>query len=238
MQVQRPLHQLSQIDRSFARSRRPREVHQVLNNPNCAASLLLQRLQLFSGGVRQRRILQQLAHPKYAGERIVQFVRESADHLAHRGQAFALDDLFFELFLNCNVTYRYDHAAHFAFSIEQRAGRGTHGSPTAVAMARPVLAGIKQFLASHQLTHQSLQFGRVILFLQFFPLQFLTRVAKEVTHSRAHKAVGFIRIDYEDQIGETFQQIALKLFLPAESSFHFTPFGDIDQCALIANDLA
>src|SRR5207244_10360319 len=63
-------------------------------------------------------------------------------------------------------------------------------------------------------------------------------VAEQVTNARADKAVSFIQVDDENQIGKAFEQISLELFLSAERSFHFPAFGDFHQRTLIADDLA
>src|SRR5204863_8284214 len=84
--------------------------------------------------------LQQFAHAQNTGQWIVEFVREPADHLSHRRQAFALNDLLFKLFLNRDVTDRDNDATQFAPGIEQWAGRGPHGTPASIPMACAVLA--------------------------------------------------------------------------------------------------
>jgi len=62
-------------------------------------------------------------------------------------------------------------------------------------------------------------------------------VAKQVTNARADKAVSFIQVDDQNQIGKAFEQISLELFLSAERSSIFPAFGDVHQRTLIADDL-
>ena len=74
-------------------------------------------------------------------------MRHAPDHCAHGRQAFALDDLLFQLSLHRNIADRHDHAAGLAFRIEQGAGVGPHSAPASVAVTRPELAEA-EFLGS------------------------------------------------------------------------------------------
>jgi len=114
------------------------EIHQVLHDLCGPARLLVQHPELFRASFVSLAVFQQFAHAEYCGERIVQFVGKSSKHLAHRGEALALDDLFFELLLNRDVADGDDYAAQVVFSIEKLAGRGAHRAPGSVAVSGPV----------------------------------------------------------------------------------------------------
>src|ERR1700691_1050512 len=139
---------------------------------------------------------------------------KSADHLAHGRQTFTLNDLLLQLLFHRDVAYRNDHAAHFTFCIKERAGRSAHGPPTSIAVASATLAGAELLPARYQVADQHQQVSRVVLArLDLLLQQFFRCKAQQIVHTGTHKAVAFIEIDYQDQVRETLEQVALKLLL-------------------------
>src|SRR5579872_2596502 len=63
-------------------------------------------------------------------------------------------------------------------------------------------------------------------------------IAEQVADSSAYEAITLVRIDHENQIREAFQQVTLKFLLAAQRSLHFSPLSDVDQRALITDDLS
>src|SRR5579863_7390955 len=149
MQVQCPLHQFTEINRRSAGCGWPGEIHQVLHDLDGASGLLLQDFQLLASAIGDLPVLQQLAHSQNAGQRIVQLVSKSSNHLAHGSQALALNDLLLKLLFDGNVTHRENHAAHFAIRVKQGTCRSAHGSPASVAVTATAFAGPERLSARH-----------------------------------------------------------------------------------------
>jgi hypothetical protein len=84
--------------------------------------------------------LQQFGHAQNAGQRIIEFVGEAADHLSHGRETFALNDLLLQFLLHGHIADGNDHARRFAFGIEQRTRHAEHGAPVAVAVPGSVFA--------------------------------------------------------------------------------------------------
>src|ERR1700733_11881370 len=143
MQVERALENLAEVDATFPGGWRAGEVREIVNNLGRAPRLLLQNADLFARRVGSLRILQKLTHAKNAGEGIVEFVRDSADHSAHCGQALALYHLLLQFSLGGDVADGNNHAAQLGIRVEELAGRGAHGAPASVAVPGAVLGGSK-----------------------------------------------------------------------------------------------
>ena len=90
---------------------------------------------------------------------------KSADHLPHGRQPFALNDLLLQLLLHRDVAHRDDRAAQLVFRIEQWAGRGSHGAPASVAVARGIVTGPEHLPARNHVAIQREQLGGIILLL-------------------------------------------------------------------------
>ena len=78
----------------------------------------MQRHQLLAGVLGDLVILEQFGHAKNAGQRIVEFVSEAPNHLPHRCQALALNDLLFQLLFGGYIAYGDDHAGRLALGIK------------------------------------------------------------------------------------------------------------------------
>jgi large subunit ribosomal protein L30 len=63
-------------------------------------------------------------------------------------------------------------------------------------------------------------------------------IAEQIPCTRTHEGVTFVEIDHQDEIGETFEQPPPEFFLLCQFPFHVALFCDIDQRALIADDLS
>src|ERR1700757_1491056 len=68
--------------------------------------------------------------------------------------------------------------------------------------------------------------------------QILGSVAEQVSNSRTYKRVTLVAIDHQNQVWKALQKTAPKLFLFADLPLHLSFFGDINQCALITNDVS
>src|SRR4029077_3952592 len=84
-------------------------------------------------------LAKQVADSENGRQRIVELVLEPSDHLRHGSQAFALDNLLLQLFLDGDVAHRNNYAAELVLRIEELAGRSAHGAPAAIVVKGPVL---------------------------------------------------------------------------------------------------
>src|SRR5579863_8850007 len=104
-------------------------------------------------------------------------------------------------------------------------------------MSRPVIAGSKFLTAFRHVAIQFKQFRRVIFFFfNFLAEQIFWFETAQVLNARTHETVASVQIDYQDKVGETFQQVPMKLLLTAQRFFHLPSLGYIHQRPLIAND--
>jgi len=84
--------------------------------------------------------LQQFRHAQNAGQRIIELVREAADHLSHGREALALNNLLLQLLLHRHVANGDDHARRFAFGIQEWTRHAQHRAPSTVAVPGAVFA--------------------------------------------------------------------------------------------------
>src|SRR6267142_2196006 len=83
----------------------PRKFEKVLDDAGSAAGLAVGHFQLALGiVVHALTLAEKFACPKNGGERIVQFVSDTGEHLAHSGEFFSLDELALEAFDLGDVT--------------------------------------------------------------------------------------------------------------------------------------
>ena len=199
----------------------------------------MQRYQLFAGAIAGLVVLQQLGHPQNAGQRIVQFVSEASDHLSHRGQAFALNDLLLHFFFRSYIAHGNDDARRFAFRVEHGTRRPQHGAPAAVLVSRPVFRLRQRSLFVRDRAIERDQFWRIVFsVLNFLSHQYFRPVAEQIADARAYKRVGRFCVQHQDQVGKTLQQVAAEFFLTAQLPFHRAFFGDVHQRSLIAHNFS
>src|ERR1700730_7056021 len=183
--MQSALHQIIEIDRTFPRSRWTREVHKILDNVGGASRLLLQHHQLLASALWLFTFLQKFGHAHNASQRIVQLMRETADHLSHGCQPLALNDLLFKLFLHCDIANGHDYPAGFSFGVEQWAGIGAHGTPAPVAVPHSKLAETELLCAGAHVVVESKKLGRLTLLrvVHFLPQHVRGGKAEQVPYA-------------------------------------------------------
>ncbi len=153
-----------------------------MDDLSSAARLLLQHGDLFARGVGSLGVLQQFTHAQDAGERIVEFVSDTADHRAHGSQALALHNLLFKFLLGGDVAHRNDYSARICLPRQRTAAwPGAHGAPASIAVPRAVLRRSENICAGGDIVVKDHQFRRVILGLRDFLSQhFLRFIAQQV----------------------------------------------------------
>src|SRR5580765_2795168 len=65
----------------------------------------------------------------------------------------------------------------------------------------------------------------------------LRLAAQKITGSGTDEGVPFLEVDYQNQVGETFQQSPAEFLLLRQLPFHLSLFGDVNQRSLITNDV-
>jgi len=141
---------------------------------------------------------------------------EAADHLAHGGEAFGLDNLLFQFFLHGYVAHGDDDAGGLAFGIEHGTGSAKHRVPAAVAMLGCIFARGQLALGARDGVVEIGQFRRSMFDLIYvLPKQVFGAISKELGDTGADEGVFPFQVENQDQVGETFEQVALEFFLAA-----------------------
>ncbi len=240
VQCEAALHQFAHVQRRLARGRRTREEQQVLHYFGGAPCLLPHQF-VFARRRRVRRgRFQQFERAQDRGQRIVQLVRESVDHLSHRSHALVLDQLLLHLLHVRHVADAGHHASHLALGVVHRAGRGAQHAPRAVAVLRVVFRRIVLVLSGDDLVEHPLQIergGRAVR-NQAAPDELLGLVAQQVAYARANELVFALAVEDEDEVGEAVHQAAAELLLLVQALLGLAQFGDIDQRALVTLHLS
>ena len=183
--------------------------------------------------------LQQLGHAQNAGQGIVEFVSEAADHLSHRRQTFGLDDLALEFLLGGHVAHGNNHARGFALGIEERARHAEHGAGVAILMLDGVLAGSAQIFSGRDRLIKLGELGPTVVgVLHAFAEELFRTVAEQLANARAHEGVLALQIEDENEVREALQQMAAEFLLSAQLALHGAFLGDVDQRSLVAHELA
>src|SRR6266567_2665936 len=78
----------------------------------------------------------------------------------------------------------------------------------------------------------------IVQLRDLFSKHVLRLVAQKIASPGTDEGVAFLEIHDENQVRETFQQPAAKLFLLRQLPLHPPPFGDVHQRPLVANDVS
>src|SRR4030095_2181960 len=104
-----------------------------LNDAGSAARLPMCEIELALHGVVQAFALaDEFSDTEDGGERIIQLMRDSGKHLAHRGQLFRLDQLFFETLQIRNITPGEHNSFDLVALVIQRAEVEQDTAPVAL----------------------------------------------------------------------------------------------------------
>ena len=92
VELQAALNQVAHLHGGLARLGRAGELEQeVLNNLRGTARLTMGQFELPAAGVVGSRVPEQFGHTEDGGERVIQLVGDSGDHLTHGREALGLD---------------------------------------------------------------------------------------------------------------------------------------------------
>src|SRR5581483_6842604 len=141
--------------------------------------LVVHHRQLLLRILRNLTVLQHLAQPENAGQGIVQFMSESADHLSHRRKPLGLNDLLFQPLLDGDVTDRYDYAQQLVFRVEQWTRRRPHGLPVTIAVLGSILAKSELQSLREHISAEIKEFRRLLVNFRHFLSDPLSRMVAE-----------------------------------------------------------
>src|ERR1700676_2705805 len=199
-------------------------------------------IELALGGIFEAGPLaEKLGDAKNGGERIVELVGHAGEHLAHGRQFLRLDELFFQTFQLGDVAAGDDHAVDLAGFVEQWTEMTTDAGPFAELVAPANLQGRERPAAGGDFRKERLQRGAVFRMGALVKLLLVVLfgvVAKNVFNARAGESAVARGVEDENQIREAVHQTARKFLLLIQTAFHFAPFGDVHQRAVITNDVA
>jgi hypothetical protein len=122
VQLESALDDAIEVDGFFLRRGGPGEFKKILDDARGAACLTMRQFELaFGGFVLRWTISKQFRDAENSGERVVELVRNTGEHLAHGGELFRLDELFLEPLEIGDIAPRKDHAFDFSGFIRERA---------------------------------------------------------------------------------------------------------------------
>ena len=233
---------IADVERFLLRRGRARKFQQVLYDARGAAGLAMRQVELALGRIVQARAFaKKFSHAENRGERIVEFVRHTGEHLAHGGEFFSLDELLFEALHVGDVATGNNDAIDLARFVEERAEMAANAAPIAIFVAHAHFERTERALAGEHFREKSLQrrtiFG-VRAFAERAPIVFLRIVAENFFHARAGESVVAVGIQHEDQVGETVDQAAREFLLLIKAALHLAALGDVHERAVIAEDAA
>ena len=191
----------------------------------------------FVGGL----VAQQFRDAQNGGQRIVQFVRDAGNHLAHGREALGLDELLLEPLLLGNVARRGDDAGDAPRLVMQRPRGGAEHPPRAVLVLRAVFdLALGEPLGNQIVKHFEHRgpVRRIRAASHSLPDQFLGTEAENFENLRADKGVPAFGIEGDDQVGETVHQAAGEFLFAVETALHFALLGDVHERSLVAHKFA
>src|SRR5438477_1064866 len=144
VKLQSPFNDGSEINAFLLRRGWTGKLQQILHDAGGAASLTVREVQLaLHGIVKAFALADQFGNAQNRGQRIIQFVRDSSQHLAHGGKFFGLDELFFEAFEVGNVAARKNDTFNFVVFIKQRTEVEENAAPFGLFIANAQFQGCK-----------------------------------------------------------------------------------------------
>ena len=136
MKLKSAVNNAIEIDRFFLGRSGTGKFEKILNDARGAAGLATRDFKLALGGFGiGGAFAEQFRDAENGGERIVEFVGDPGEHLAHGGQFFGLDELLFEALEFGDVAARHDNAFDFAGFISERAEIKADAAPVAELVA-------------------------------------------------------------------------------------------------------
>ena len=241
MKLQAALNEFAQMHADLVRLRRPREGEQVLHNLSGAAGLAMSEFELPAGDIVGSGIPEQFGDAQHRGERVIQLVGDSGDHLAHGGKSLGLDQLLLDALGLGDIAGGRDDALDLSGCPVERAGGSAEQAHFAVlALDKVFDAAVGAFSGKHGLEQRAhllaVPGGHALA--QQCANHFLGGEAKQFLRSRTHERVAAFTIQRHDQVGKAFHQAAREFLLAVQALLHLAALGDIDERSLVAANAA
>src|SRR5690242_4449856 len=132
LQLQSALDNGVDIERLAQRRGGARKFQEILHDARGAASLAMRQIELALGiFVAVVGVAQKFGDAKNRGQRIIELVRDSREHLAHGSKFFGLNELLFEALEFGDVASRNNDAFDFAGLAEERTEVAAEAAPLA-----------------------------------------------------------------------------------------------------------
>ena len=150
------------IKRLLLRRSWARKFQKVLNDTRRATRLAMGQLQLtLRGIVATLPLPEKFGDAQNRGERIIEFVGDAGEHLAHGSKFFGLDKLFFKTFDVGDVAAGDNHAVDLVRFVEERAQMTTQAAPLAVLPSYPHFQRSETLFSGENIVEQSSQRGAI-----------------------------------------------------------------------------
>jgi hypothetical protein len=231
-----------EIEGFFLRRGRARKFKQVLHDAGGATGLAMGHLELAARVVVDAgAIAEKFAGAKNGGERIVQFVSDTGEHLAHGGEFFGLDELLFEAFDFGDVAAGDDDTFNVAGNVKERTKIAAEAAPLADFVADAEFDGSEFAFAQEQIFEDGEDGGAIFevgAVAEDGADGFVGVIAEDFFDLGADEGVAPVGVDHEDQVGEAVDETASKFLLLIEALFHSAALSDVGEGALIADDFA
>ena len=146
LKLKRALDEIVDVEKFFLSGSGAREFEQVLHDARGAAGLAMREIELAGEGFviasLAGALAKQFGDAENGGERIIQFVGDAGEHLAHGGEFFRLNKLFFEALEVGDVAAGEHHAFDVAGFVGERAEVEKNAAPVALFTADTHFQGL------------------------------------------------------------------------------------------------
>src|SRR5690349_4165969 len=232
VKLERALDEIVDVEKLLLRRTGTREFEQVLHDARGAAGLAMGEIELAHEGFVLASLASALAKKfgdaEDGGERVVQFVGDAGEHLAHGGEFLGLDELLFEALEVGDVAAGEHHAFDVAGFVGERAEVEKNAAPIALFAADAHFQGLVGSSGGNDVVVEHAD-GRHFFGMDTVPEtergEFRRFVAEDFAGARADESVLGVGIENEDHVGEIVDQAAGKLLLLAEAALDFAALG-------------
>src|SRR5208337_1299069 len=232
VQLEGAVDDVVEVEHLLQRRSGAREFQKILHDAGGAAGLTMSHFELAFGAIVDAlAIAKQFANAENCGERIIELVSDTGEHLAHGGEFFRLDELLFEALEFGNVATGDDHAFDLAVLIEERAEVAAKAAPRALFVAYLDFDGSKITAAGEHVVQDSKKCGAFVpmgALAEGYADGFRVLITEDFLDPGAGKGVALAGIHHEDQVGETVDEAASEFLLLVKAFFDGAALGDVN----------
>src|SRR6266481_3908041 len=236
LELQRAVDDDVEVQGLFLRGSWTRKLEKILDDARGAASLAVRHFELALGViVHALALAEEFAGTEDCSERIVQFVGDTREHLAHSREFFGLDELGFEALHFGDVPAGDDGAFDFSVFVEKRAEIAFQAAPFALLVSNANFDGGKVFLSRDQIVEEG-QHRRAVInvgaLAEGKANDFGTFVAEDFLEFGADEIVPALCVHNKNEVGETVHEAAGKFLLLVKLFLDGAALRDINERAL------